>query len=261
MSYASKLRSAAILAAVLLAGLINTPLLADENWGLCRAPSFQFIEPQITSPSGTEVEADRVTRDDNLLLFSGKVQLKQGDQTILANELSFDEDAEQLEAQGEVVLEKPDFRLESDYLKLNQKQNTAEIAASTFELRGRHARGSASKIEIFNESESRFSDIFYTACDPGDRTWHFTGDELELNDETGLGSATNATMYFQGIPFFYLPYFQFPIDNRRISGVLAPTFNFSDADNSHFALPIYWNIAPNFDTTFTPAWYPERGLL
>lgn len=251
-----------IILAGLLFGLFPTSLFASENWGLCRIPAYHLAETPSAELTNTEVEANQVSRDENNLLnFSGNVRLKRGDQTIKADQLSYDEINEQLEASGTVVFEKPDFRLQTEHMTLNQKSDSAEFDAAEFDMRGRHGRGSASKIEIFDASRSRFSDIVYTACDPEDRAWHFTGDKLEIDDESGLGTATHATIYFQDIPFFYLPYFQFPIDERRMSGVLTPTFSISDSKNSYIALPIYWNIAPNFDTTFTPAWYTDRGLL
>jgi len=246
----------------LISGLLPTSLFASEDWGLCRIPAYDHVQTRNDTLASTEVEADRVLRDENNFLnFSGNVRLIRGDQTINADQLIYDEDNEQLEASGSVVFEKPDYRLSAEHLTLDQKTDSAEIDASEFEMRGRHGRGSASKIEIFDQSRSRFSEILYTACDPENRDWHFTGDQLEIDDERGLGTARHATIYFQNIPFFYLPYFQFPIDDRRMSGVLTPTFSVSDADNSHIVFPVYWNIAPNVDTTFKPAWYADRGLL
>ena len=245
----------------LLFGLLPTSLFASENWGLCRIPAYHLVESQNDAFANTEVEADQLLRDDNNFLnFSGKVRLKRGSQTINADLLIYDEDNEQLEASGSVVFEKPNFRLSSEHLTFDQRNERGEIDAAEFEMRGRHGRGSASNIEIIDQSRSHFREIVYTACDPEDRAWHFTGDELEIDDERGLGTTRHATIYFQDIPIFYFPYFQFPIDDRRMSGVLTPTFNISDSDNSHIALPIYWNMAPNFDTTFKPAWYTDRGL-
>ena len=246
----------------LLSGLHSTSLFADENWGLCRIPAYYVVEKEKHDSIATEVESNYLIRDENsFLTFSGEVELKRGDQTIQADRIVFDEDSEQLEASGTVIFEKPDFRLTSEQLNFDQKTKSGVIENPAFEMPNRHGRGTADKAEILDENRSRFSDLLYTSCDPGDRDWHFTSDELEIDDESGLGTAKHATIYFQDIPFFYLPYFQFPIDDRRMSGVLTPTFNISDSDNSHLAVPVYWNIAPNFDTTFTPAQYPNRGLL
>ena len=251
-----------ILLTGLLCGLFNPSLLAAQNWGMCGAPSFSFIENNNTDPEVTQIEADLLSRDETKLMrFSGDVRLERGNQSVEADQITYDEESELFEAQGDVTFDRPDLRLTTDQLNFDQKNDSGEFNAASFELRDQHARGNADKVAILDESRSRYTDILYTTCDPGDRDWHFTSAELEINDETGLGIARHATIYFQEIPFFYLPYFQFPIDDRRITGVLTPSFNISNSDNSHLAVPIYWNIAPNFDTTFVPAWYSERGLL
>ncbi|MCP4487871.1 MAG: LPS assembly protein LptD [Gammaproteobacteria bacterium] len=211
--------------------LLPTTSFADENWSLCRAPSYSFNTTR--DDNQTRVEADRMQSEaNNMLDFSGNV-----------------------------VLERFDFRLRAEHLSFDQNANSGVIDAAEFEIRDRHGRGRADKIELLDASRSRFDSIIYTSCDPGERYWHFSGKQLEIDDERGLGTAWHTVLYLHDVPFFYLPYFQFPIDDRRMSGMLAPGFSISDADNSHIAAPIYWNIVPNFDTTFTPAWYPERGLL
>ena len=242
--------------------LALSPVLASENWGLCSGPGLIFNQNNGAFSAATEVEANRLSRSGNdLMLFSGDVVLTQNDQRIQADEILYNQQTEQLDANGTVVYQRPDFRMTTEKLQLNQINDTGVLFNPAFEMSDRHGRGEASKIEILDKSRSRFSNITYTACDPDDRDWYFTGDEMEIDDESGIGTATHATIYFQDIPIFYFPYFQFPIDDRRMSGILTPTFNISDSDNSHLAVPIYWNIAANFDTTFTPAWYPERGLL
>ncbi len=243
-------------------GLAQSPVLASENWGLCSIPNFNFVETETDGASVTEVEANRLSRSENeLMLFSGEVILKQDGQIIRADEILYNGQTEKLEASGAVVFEKPDIRLSTEKLSLDRIADNGELINPKFEMSSRHGRGEASNIKIIDGSRSRFSNILYTTCDAGDQDWYFTGKELDIDDESGIGSALHTTIYFQDIPIFYFPYFQFPIDDRRMSGVLTPSFNFSDSDNSHLAVPIYWNIATNFDTTFTPAWYPERGLL
>jgi LPS-assembly protein len=236
-------------------------ILAAENWGLCRAPSFQFVDIVDSSQSTTEIQADRLNRDNNdLIRFSGQVELSRAGQNIRAEELIIDNLAERLTANGQVIFEDASFRLQTDALSLDQKTQSAQFGSAKFELPGQHAHGSAAKIFKIDDSRSRFRDILYTSCDPDDRDWHLTASELNIDDETGRGTARHTTLYFQDIPFFYLPYFMFPIDDRRMSGMLTPLISYSDTLGSSLAVPVYWNIAPNTDATITPAWYGKRGL-
>jgi LPS-assembly protein len=49
------------------------------------------------------------------------------------------------------------------------------------------------------------------------------------------------------------------VDDRRMSGLLTPSLGYSEDNGNNVVLPVYWNIAPNFDMTITPSWYSDRG--
>jgi LPS-assembly protein len=53
----------------------------------------------------------------------------------------------------------------------------------------------------------------------------------------------------------------FPTDNRRRSGVLSPTMGRDDRNGLDIKLPVYLNLAPNYDATLTPRWLSKRGLM
>jgi LPS-assembly protein len=63
-----------------------------------------------------------------------------------------------------------------------------------------------------------------------------------------------------GVPLFYTPWAQFPIDDRRRSGLLMPSFGNSSDSGFELAVPYYWNIAPNRDATITPRLLSKRGM-
>lgn len=238
-----------------------TNSLADQNWGLCRIPSFEFVDAQDPNQPSTEILAERMSQEnDNLVKFSGQVKLSRNGQIIRADELILDSLTEQLQASGQIVFEDINFRLHAEALTLNQKTQSARFETTRFELPGQHARGSAEQIVKIDASRSRFQNILYTSCDPDDRDWHLKAKELNIDQNSGRGTAKNATIYFQDFPFFYLPYIMFPIDDRRMSGMLTPLASYSGTDGGSIAVPLYWNIAPQTDATFKPAWYGKRGL-
>lgn len=238
-----------------------TNTLADQNWGLCRIPSFEFVDARDPNQSSTQILAERMSQENNnLIKFSGQVELSRAGQNIRADELILDSLTEQLQANGQIVFEDINFRLQAEALTLDQKAQSARFEATKFELAGQHARGSADQIIKIDASRSRFQNILYTSCDPDDRDWHLKAKELNIDQNSGRGTAKNATIYFQEIPFFYLPYIMFPIDDRRMSGMLTPLISYSDTRGGSIAVPLYWNIAPHTDATITPAWYSKRGL-
>jgi LPS-assembly protein len=237
-----------------------TNILADENWGLCRIPSFEFVDARDPNQSSTEILSERMSQDNNnLIKFSGQVELSRVGQRIRADELIIDSLTEQLEANGQIVFEDSNYRLQAETLTLNQKTQSARFESTRFELPGQHGRGSADEITKIDASRSQFKNILYTSCDPDDRDWHLKASEFNIDQDSGRGTAKNATIYFQETPFFYLPYIMFPIDDRRMSGMLTPLASYSSTDGGSIAVPLYWNIAPHTDATITPAWYSKRG--
>ncbi len=238
-----------------------TNILADEHWSLCRIPSFEFVDARDLDESATQIQAERMSQDNNnLIKFSGQVELLRAGQRIRADELIIDSLTEQLEASGQIVFEDANYRLQAEALTLNQKTQSARFESTRFELPGQHARGSADQIIKIDASRSQFQNILYTSCDPDDRDWHLKASEFNIDQDSGRGTAKSATIYFQEIPFFYLPYIMFPIDDRRMSGMLTPLASYSSTDGGSIAVPLYWNIAPQTDATITPAWYSKRGL-
>ncbi len=63
---------------------------------------------------------------------------------------------------------------------------------------------------------------------------------------------------FGGVPLFYTPWADFPLDGNRKSGLLVPSVS-AGSDGVSLSVPYYFNLAPNFDATFAPGIIGERG--
>ena len=64
----------------------------------------------------------------------------------------------------------------------------------------------------------------------------------------------------QEIPLLYTPYLSFPLDDRRKTGVLTPSFGLTDNSGFDLSVPYYINLSPNYDLTFTPRVLQNRGF-
>ena len=63
------------------------------------------------------------------------------------------------------------------------------------------------------------------------------------------------------MPILASPYFSFPVGGQRKTGFLTPRFGVSSTLGVNLEIPFYWNIAPNYDFTFTPKPMSKRGVL
>ncbi len=106
-----------------------------------------------------------------------------------------------------------------------------------------------------------FANVTYTTCPPEAPIWQVKAEKLNLNKITGRGTARNARLYVKNIPIFYSPYLNFPIDSRRQTGFLTPTFSGASREGFSVGFPFYWNLAPNYDTTLTPIYSAKRKFM
>lgn len=254
------LRLRYLLLAVALASSYSTAGLAAEEWSLCRVPSFTFVAADDIANDETMVEAQRIASEDRETLhLTGNVSLARQQQKIIADDIIINKATEQIDASGNVLFEDPSYRLFSPSIAIDNRNDAVVVENPEFELPGNHARGRADEIRRLDQFRSRYRDLVYTTCDPDDRDWHLRAAEMEIDDSSGRGNAKHTRLYLKGVPFLYLPYFQFPVDDRRLSGLLTPGFGYSETSGSNIVLPVYWNIAPNYDMTITPSWFSDRG--
>jgi LPS-assembly protein len=122
------------------------------------------------------------------------------------------------------------------------------------------ARGEAERFDFEGENQIRVTSGTYTTCKPGNNGWFMRAGDLKLDYDREVADGSDATLYFQGVPFFYSPWMSFALNNQRKSGFLAPTVGSTSKSGLELTLPYYWNIAPNMDATLAPRVFSKRGL-
>lgn len=119
------------------------------------------------------------------------------------------------------------------------------------------------KATEFKQDEPKvytFQAASYSTCPPLNATWQVEADNITLDKNSGRGIARHARLLVKGVPVFYAPYLNFPIDSRRQTGFLWPSVGSSSTSGATFTAPFYWNLAPNYDDTITPSVLTKRGL-
>jgi LPS-assembly protein len=191
----------------------------------------------------------------------GQVELERADQHIATERLLYDPNS------GVVTLPGPlDYRDQQVWFhgaeaRYSLVEESGFFSLVDYGLTGSSANGSAEWVELIGGHTSRLHQIDYTTC-PGDKPdWQLLARELELRHDEGMGSARGARLEFKGVPLLYLPWFTFPIDDRRKTGFLYPGFGHNSDQGFEIGIPWYWNIAPNQDLTLEPRWFSERGFM
>ena len=247
---------------LLLALLPIQPLRASSDWSLCRVPLYTppAATADTTGKTATTIEADRLfSPDGRILEFLGDVSLSRPPRNIEAERLLLDRSDQRIEAEGPLIYSDGGLRLEAGQLQLWRNPDRGRLEQVRFTLSENHLRGDARQVLLRSDQVSRFDSVRYSTCDPGNEAWSLSASRLDIDRESGRGTAINSVLRLGGLPVLYLPWMQFPIDDRRLSGLLVPTLESSDRNGSLLRLPLYWNLAPNYDMTLTPFESSRRG--
>ena len=238
---------------------------AQDPWQSCSNWSRKKSKPKPVSQEArdsatTDVDADSSEIfEGDVMNFAGNVDLRRADQHLSADKASYDTVAETMDAQGNVIYSESQIALSSDTASMSLSKDEARLRRAQFIVAEAPLRGSAETVYRDNQYLSRFHDATFTSCAPGNQDWIAHASRVKINRETGLGSAKNAWLEFKGVPVLYTPYISFPVDDRRVSGLLAPTWGSTQRNGFDVSAPIYWNIAPNLDDTITPRYMAKRG--
>lgn len=98
-----------------------------------------------------------------------------------------------------------------------------------------------------------------SSCDIENPDWKIGFSTGELNRNSSFLHVYNALFYIKNVPVFYMPYFAFPTDKTRRTGLLRPEIGYAKDESIFYMQPFY--IAPydSWDLEFDPQIRAERG--
>lgn len=210
-------------------------------------------------PEDIEFEADGVegTRDGELKL-TGKVDIRQGERRIQTRDATYNPQDESFRVDQGVEYSDGTVTVRGEGAHID-REGGAVFERAQFELADRNARGSADRIRATAEGRLSLDRVRYTTCPIGNEDWMLTASDIDISQRAALGIGRGVRLDFKGVPLLYTPFISFPVGNERKSGFLFPTVGTSSRSGSSLSVPWYWNIAPNYDATFTSTYFSKRG--
>lgn len=245
-----------------------TPAQLAETGPYCSGSYVEPIRPGMNDPTSKSdaptfigAKASRYQQDEQIATLAGDVVMRQGSMQIEADEASLYQAESRGELNGKVRLRDNGALIVGDHADVQLDTGAAKVDNAEYVLHKSRIRGSALYAKRAEDSIIRLKDGTYTTCEPSSNAWQLKGNNITLNPATGFGTATNVTLRVKDIPVFYTPYIYFPIDDRRQSGFLPPSFSSSTDTGFMLVTPYYFNLAPNYDATLYPRYMTKRGLL
>lgn len=194
-------------------------------------------------------------------LLQGSVMIRQGSREIDADQAEVRELDGQGSFSGNIVILEPGMVMTGQHAIVNFATHETQVERAEFVTTLINAHGRANKVSRDVNGKVQIARSEFSTCDPDHRSWYFVARDIRLDPDSDRGIVHNATLYVNDFPVFYLPYFNFPLDGARKTGLLPPRFGTTNNGGFQFELPIYLNLAANYDATVTPRLISKRGLM
>lgn len=232
----------------------------EGAWVTPIAPDAPTIDPKQATSTITADYGHYNPAGDSYL--EGNVVIDQEGRQIRAERVTIDQTQTYAKAEGQVQLAQGGLISQSDDINYNLKTQQGDLNNSFFIAEEQHAHGRAEKIAKTSDDTLELKNATYSTCPPEQKpTWKIQADQIKLNQETGRGETRNTKLYVKDVPVLAVPYFNFPIDDRRTTGILTPTFGFTNDGGLELGMPVYLNLAPQYDATITPRYISDRGAM
>jgi LPS-assembly protein len=222
------------------------------------------ISTKVGKPDESPVEGEAAWvyfDPDGASKLRGNVRISQPGRTIQADNAEISTGRDNGRFTGNILLAEPGLVLSGHQADMNLAGKTAHLETVEFVSTLLNAHGKATSIDRKENGELRFDKVEYSTCEPDHRVWYFSARKLKLDPTTGRGTVRQARLHIMGVPLVNIPYFNFPIDDRRMTGLLVPRFGTTNDGGFDFAQPVYINLAPNYDLTLTPRLLSRRGVM
>lgn len=252
---------------------------AVDDPRLENVPSYcrgAFLEPEKYSfasgrpePPATTKKTRQITTYSNSVLhtpgvsteFQGNVELLQDNFRLLSDSIIYRIDQNSITLPEPITLREPGFLLRGERAFIDLDSGQLNFWNTQYVLHDQHIHGSAKKLKRKGDTTTITSGS-YSSCPPDQKPiWQLRAQKMRLNATTGWGSTRNARLEIYNIPVLYFPYLQFPLDDRRKTGLLFPSISSSELGGIDTSLPLYLNLAPNYDATLIPRYIRRRGTL
>ncbi|MEZ8631051.1 LPS assembly protein LptD [Vibrio lentus] len=221
-----------------------------------------LIEPAAENETQlpAHVESDRLEAiNGDKAIYSGDVRVTQGNKTILADNVTLHQQENIVVAEGNVNFSDGQIKSISDKATNNLTTDEMTLENTDYEFLCEPGRGNAVYIAKTGKAVYEIEDGSITSCPIGDNAWRLRASSISVDQDEEQATFYNPRFEIQSVPVFYLPYLTVPVGDTRKTGFLYPTVSYGSSDGFEAEVPVYWNLAPNYDLETTFKYMQERG--
>jgi LPS-assembly protein len=259
---------------LLAALLLTTPVSAQQALPLGRAPEpVELRESNVMQPVMRDnttnkqpivLRAQTLTaQPDRSAVAEGDVELQSGRMLIQSDKLQYDQLTDLATAYGHVRINHEGNLYSGPELQIKLQQFEGYFANPTYQFNKIGAGGSAQRVDFLDAQRATATKATYSSCQVNgidEPAWQLAADKVKFDFAANEGVAEGGVLRFYGMPILAAPRLSFPLTDARKSGWLPPSIELDTKTGLRLSSPYYWNMAPNYDATFTPALSLRRGV-
>lgn len=227
-----------------------------------RAFIFSFVVINLLNAKIQSVEllADDVVRNGEITQANGNVVVYSQDYFATADTAKYNEANKTVELFGNVnLMQEKDNVSRASYVKLDL-QNEQYEANETFMMNKEGEVWMRNTQSCTDEKYYMVKKATVSSCNVNDPDWHINFTSGKLNKESKFLHLFNPVFYIGDVPVLYLPYFGFPTDKTRRTGLLIPEFGYIKSDGGYYKQPIYFAPYESWDFQIDPQIRTRRGV-
>ncbi|RJX70717.1 LPS assembly protein LptD [Vibrio sinensis] len=219
-------------------------------------------EPESENPNQEpiNIEADSLEAvNGDKANYKGNVVVTQGKKRMIADKVTLHEKENIAVAEGNVTFSDGELKTISDKATNNLNTDEVTLENTKYQFLCEPGRGEAVYISKTGKAVYEVEDGTITSCPVGDNAWRMRASSIDIDQNDDEATFYNPRFEVLNVPIFYLPFLTVPIGDTRKTGFLYPTVSYGSSDGFELDVPIYWNIAPNYDLETTFRYMEKRG--
>lgn len=206
-----------------------------------------------------QLVAKDVDTKNNIITATGDVVAYSPTYYLSSDKMIYDKDKEILELFDNVLIIKDNkIQTQSNYAFVDMKNDIIN-QDPVFLMDNSSNIWSNSKEANKDKDVITLENSILSSCDCIDPIWSIRSSSSDYDTEAMWMNTYNPRLYVKNVPVFYLPYFGFPTDTTRRTGLLLPTMGYSSSEGFLYSQPIFIAPADDYDIELIPQIRTQRG--
>lgn len=216
---------------------------------------------EITADSLTYVEQPEQVQADGEVVIVRMAPKSTKPFTVRADHIDYDVVERKINARGNILMEAADERLSAETALIDLESQTGSLTDTVLFYADSNMYLGGNTVEKTGEFTYKIEEGWASACKPFEDkapAWRVKARSGRVTVD-GMALFKHATFQIKDVSVLYTPILLFPAKTKRESGLLFPEFSNSTRNGNGLLAPLFIDISPSVDATLYPGYLEKRG--